>query len=232
MISYVSVLPESPAFFHLLAFAPNELWHQYSTTSQTICMPSSLSHFQGPTHRANAPKCLFSMLQLNIASPSSELYMEPSIYIYSSYNFLPVLGVHGLALSSLLAASSPKDDSLPCSQHPARERRSTHWRLRHGLVGPHLGFLVLHSNRWIWCLQGNAIGLVAKECPKLCPLSSVVRPHVGWFLSGKHSIPREQCEQRHRDVNRHWLFRKLSCDLNAVFTGRRDTTGKIRKVSW
>lgn len=49
--------------------------------------------------------------------------MEPSIYTSSSYNFLPgVLGIHGLALSSLLPAGSLKDDSLlyiPSTQYIA-----------------------------------------------------------------------------------------------------------------
>lgn len=74
------VLSESPTLFRLLAFAQNELWHQHSSTSWTIFTFSNLSHFQGPNHTANAPKCLFWLLQLNIDFPSSELYMEPSIY--------------------------------------------------------------------------------------------------------------------------------------------------------
>lgn len=96
-----------------LALHGMNFWHQHSSTFQTIFTYSNLSRFQGPNHIANAPTCLFWLLQLNIAFPSSELYTEPSIYTYSSYNFLPgVLGIHGLALSSLLAAGSLKDDSL------------------------------------------------------------------------------------------------------------------------
>lgn len=104
---------ESPAFFRLFAFAQNELWHQ------SFPLPKPSAHIQ--IFIISKVRVIQSTLQ-NVFSDCSSLIwflpplrfiMEPYLYTYSSFYFLPgVVGVQGLALFSLIAANSLKDDSL------------------------------------------------------------------------------------------------------------------------
>lgn len=100
-----------------------------------------------------------------MVSHSSEVYVEPSIYTYSSSHFLPGLtGLHGLALSSLPAADSLKGDSLLHPQHPAHRGRLTHLRPEHG---PALGlsFFKIIDKSGIWRSERDLRGLVVMELP-------------------------------------------------------------------